>query len=199
MIRTSATPSDVVFTLQQVTKIYHMGEVDVQALHAVSLDLYTGEFLVLLGPSGSGKSTLLNILGGLDVPSSGRVWFRDYELTAAGAISQEERETLELLSTTRSKELEAAQLEVQRTAAEAKQPRQNSPSSKPNNATRTTCSTSTAPASPALKQIWPGCRKGISSFYIQQTNCARARASDLAQMDDRSVYHHCGKDGDKAE
>lgn len=120
MIRTSATPSDVVFTLQQVTKIYHMGEVDVQALHAVSLDLYTGEFLVLLGPSGSGKSTLLNILGGLDVPSSGRVWFRDYELTAAGAISQEERETLELLSTTRSKELEAAQLEVQRTAAEVK-------------------------------------------------------------------------------
>jgi putative ABC transport system ATP-binding protein len=84
LIRTSATtPSDVVFTLQQVTKIYHMGEVDVQALHAVSLDLYAGEFLVLLGPSGSGKSTLLNILGGLDVPSSGRVWFRDYELTAA--------------------------------------------------------------------------------------------------------------------
>lgn len=80
---TSSTPSDVVFTLHQITKIYHMGEIDVQALHAVSLDLYAGEFLVLLGPSGSGKSTLLNILGGLDVPSSGRVWFRDYELTAA--------------------------------------------------------------------------------------------------------------------
>jgi ABC-type glutathione transport system ATPase component len=66
-------PIGVVFTLHHVTKIYHMGEVDVQALHAISLDLYAGEFLVLLGPSGNGKSTLLNILGGLDVPSSGRV------------------------------------------------------------------------------------------------------------------------------
>jgi putative ABC transport system ATP-binding protein len=47
----------------------------------VDLDLYQGEFVVLLGPSGSGKSTLLNILGGLDVPTSGDVQFRDHDLS----------------------------------------------------------------------------------------------------------------------
>ena len=69
--------------MRQVTKTYRMGEVEVQALRSVDLDLYEGEFIVLLGPSGSGKSTLLNILGGLDVPSSGRVFFRNHNLTAA--------------------------------------------------------------------------------------------------------------------
>jgi putative ABC transport system ATP-binding protein len=72
-----------VFRAHEVTKVYHMGEVDVHALRGVSLELYESEFLVLLGPSGSGKSTLLNILGGLDVPSSGSVWYRDRELTRA--------------------------------------------------------------------------------------------------------------------
>jgi putative ABC transport system ATP-binding protein len=60
-----------------------MGEVEVLALRSINLDLYESEFVVLLGPSGSGKSTLLNILGGLDIPSSGRVFFRDRELTYA--------------------------------------------------------------------------------------------------------------------
>jgi putative ABC transport system ATP-binding protein len=60
-----------------------MGEVDVKALDGVDFGLNAGEFLVLLGPSGSGKSTLLNILGGLDVPSEGRVFFGDEELTLA--------------------------------------------------------------------------------------------------------------------
>jgi putative ABC transport system ATP-binding protein len=77
----SAAPP--VFLARDVTKVYHMGEVDVHALRGVSLDLFEAEFLVLLGPSGSGKSTLLNILGGLDVPTSGTVIYRGQNLTAA--------------------------------------------------------------------------------------------------------------------
>lgn len=72
-----------IFEIRQVSKIYQMGEVQVQALKSVNLELYEGEFVVLLGPSGSGKSTLLNILGGLDIPSSGQVIFRDRDLTRA--------------------------------------------------------------------------------------------------------------------
>jgi putative ABC transport system ATP-binding protein len=67
-----------------LTKVYRMGELEVPALRGIDLDLYGGEFLVLLGPSGSGKSTLLNILGGLDVPTAGRVYYRGGELTGAG-------------------------------------------------------------------------------------------------------------------
>lgn len=74
----------VLFHASQLTKTYYMGEVAVQALRAVDLNLYEGEFVVLLGPSGSGKSTLLNILGGLDVPSSGAVYFKHQNLTAGG-------------------------------------------------------------------------------------------------------------------
>jgi putative ABC transport system ATP-binding protein len=72
-----------VFAARDITKVYHMGEVDVHALRGVSLDLLESEFLVLLGPSGSGKSTLLNILGGLDVPTSGTVIYRGQNLTTA--------------------------------------------------------------------------------------------------------------------
>ena len=60
-----------VFEARGLTKVYRMGEVEVHALRGVDLDLFQSEFVVILGPSGSGKSTLLNILGGLDVPSSG--------------------------------------------------------------------------------------------------------------------------------
>jgi len=73
----------VVFSARGLTKSYQMGEVQVHALRGVDLDLYSGELVVLLGPSGSGKSTLLNILGGLDTASSGRVDYRDHDLTAA--------------------------------------------------------------------------------------------------------------------
>ena len=65
-----------------LTKVYTTGAVDVYALRGVDLELFESELVVLLGPSGSGKSTLLNILGGLDVPTSGKVIFRKQELTA---------------------------------------------------------------------------------------------------------------------
>jgi len=58
-----------------------MGDIDVHALRSVNLELYKGELVVLLGASGSGKSTLLNILGGLDVPTSGEVFYRDHNLS----------------------------------------------------------------------------------------------------------------------
>lgn len=77
------TDRPVVFQVDQVTKDYRMGEVLVQALRGVDLKLYEGTFVVLLGPSGSGKSTLLNILGGLDVPTTGSVLYRGRSLTAA--------------------------------------------------------------------------------------------------------------------
>ena len=72
-----------VFEARAITKTYHMGEVDVHALRGIDCELYDGELVVLLGPSGSGKSTFLNILGGLDVPSSGQVIYRGQDLTVA--------------------------------------------------------------------------------------------------------------------
>lgn len=70
-----------IFEARGLTKVYEMGEVRVEALRGVDLDIHAGEFLVLLGPSGSGKSTLLNILGGLDVPTAGTVRYGDHDLT----------------------------------------------------------------------------------------------------------------------
>ncbi len=78
-----AAPREVIFRAEGLTKVYRMGEVEVHALRGVALVLYAGEFVVLLGPSGSGKSTLLNILGGLDVPTAGHVWYHGEDLTRA--------------------------------------------------------------------------------------------------------------------
>ena len=69
-----AAPREVIFRAEGLTKVYRMGEVEVHALRGVDL---------VLGPSGSGKSTLLNILGGLDVPTAGHVWYHGEDLTRA--------------------------------------------------------------------------------------------------------------------
>ena len=79
----STTCSTTVLRVEQLTKTYRMGQVEVHALRSVDLEMYQGEFVVILGPSGSGKSTLLNILGGLDTPTSGRIHFFDHDLTSA--------------------------------------------------------------------------------------------------------------------
>ena len=75
--------STPVLRTEDITRIYRTGAVEVQALRGVTMELSEGEMVVLLGASGSGKSTLLNILGALDLPTSGRVFFRDIELTRA--------------------------------------------------------------------------------------------------------------------
>jgi putative ABC transport system ATP-binding protein len=74
------SPRAVVLRAAGLTKRYTMGEVEVYALRGVDIELYEGELLVLLGPSGSGKSTLLNILGGLDSPSTGDVFYGEQRL-----------------------------------------------------------------------------------------------------------------------
>lgn len=79
----AAGERSAVFRARGVSKVYGLGEVEVHALRDVDLDLYAGELMVLLGASGSGKSTLLNILGGLDVPTSGSVWYLDQDLSVA--------------------------------------------------------------------------------------------------------------------
>jgi len=74
---------NVLMKLNRVTKTYVMGEVAVEALKETSLEVYEGELLVILGPSGSGKSTLLNIMGGMDLPTSGQVYFGQEYLSQA--------------------------------------------------------------------------------------------------------------------
>ena len=74
---------ETVFHTRGLTRVFRMGEVEIQALRGVDMELRAGEFVVLLGASGSGKSTLLNILGGLDRATSGEVRYRDQDLSDA--------------------------------------------------------------------------------------------------------------------
>ena len=75
--------TEPVFRARGLTKVYGSGTAEVRALAGVDLDLFPGELIVLLGPSGSGKTTLLNQLGGLDIPTSGELRYRDVDLTGA--------------------------------------------------------------------------------------------------------------------
>jgi len=87
MLDTASAPDGAaasVLSCRDLCKSYRMGEVEVRALDHVDFTLQRAELLVLVGASGSGKSTLLNILGGLDTPSSGSVYFADQELSGAG-------------------------------------------------------------------------------------------------------------------
>ena len=69
-----------VVRLEQVSRVYGHDGVRVRALDGVTLEIDKGDFAVLVGPSGSGKTTLLNMIGGLDTPSSGRIWVADTEI-----------------------------------------------------------------------------------------------------------------------
>jgi len=77
------TPGSALLRIERATRTFRMGEVEVPALVDVDLTIAGGELLVILGPSGSGKSTLLNLIGGMDRPTSGRVWYRAVDLSTA--------------------------------------------------------------------------------------------------------------------
>lgn len=79
-----------VFKARGLTKLYQMGDVEIQALRGVDLDLFAGELVVMLGASGSGKSTLLNILGGLDAPTSGDVQYLSDPIVKLTGISDQQ-------------------------------------------------------------------------------------------------------------
>ena len=78
-----AAPSTDLLRMRDVARTYQMGEVAVRVLKHVSFEVRRGEFLAIVGPSGSGKTTILNLIGGLDTPTSGQIWYEQQELTHA--------------------------------------------------------------------------------------------------------------------
>ncbi len=75
----------VVVRARDVTKVYRMGKVEVHALRGVSIDIYAGEYISIMGPSGSGKTTFFNMVGGMDKPSSGRVFIDEVDMAQLDA------------------------------------------------------------------------------------------------------------------
>ena len=73
-------PTNVIVQARGVTKVYDLGKTQVHALRGVDLDVVSGEYLSVMGPSGSGKSTLFNMIGGLDKPTDGQIYFNNQEL-----------------------------------------------------------------------------------------------------------------------
>ena len=73
--------SDTYLRLEDVWKIYKMGEVEVPALRGVSVEIKKGDFVAIIGASGSGKSTMMNLIGCLDIPSRGRVYLKDQDIS----------------------------------------------------------------------------------------------------------------------
>ncbi|MEX0866941.1 MAG: ABC transporter ATP-binding protein [Pirellulales bacterium] len=80
---TTSPTTDILMRIDRVSRSYGMGDVTVHALRDFSLDIRAGELLVMVGPSGSGKTTVLNLMGGLDTPTSGTVFYRDQDLSHA--------------------------------------------------------------------------------------------------------------------
>jgi len=75
-----ANPVPEIIEVYGLRKVYHTGDVDVEALRSVDLSVKRGEFVAIVGPSGSGKSTLFNILGGLAPPTAGEIWIDGIDL-----------------------------------------------------------------------------------------------------------------------
>lgn len=72
---------DIIIKLDNVWKVYKMGEIEVPALRGINLEVNKGEFLAVMGPSGSGKSTAMNMIGCLDVPTKGRVFLEKHDIS----------------------------------------------------------------------------------------------------------------------
>ena len=72
---------DTFVKLENITKIYHMGEVEIRAVDGIDFSIQKGEFVVIVGPSGAGKTTVLNILGGMDTASGGRITVDGQDIT----------------------------------------------------------------------------------------------------------------------
>jgi putative ABC transport system ATP-binding protein len=96
MSSATATKRKLLLHLDSVGKTYQMGELSVEVLKNINLQIYSGELLVMVGPSGSGKTTMLNIIGGLDTPTVGQVWYGDRDISGAGPreLTRYRRETI---------------------------------------------------------------------------------------------------------